>query len=88
MTRDEALEQIVQPLIFDEGILEEVKKRLGFTDEEFEQIMMLPRKSYRYYKTYKRTFERLKWVFWCMYKLDLVPKSFFMKYTKKYDDEV
>jgi len=88
MKRDEALDQIAQPFAFDEGILEEVKKRLGFSDEEFDQIMMLPRKTYRDYKTYKRTFERMKWVFWCMYKLDLVPKSFFLKYTKKYDDEV
>jgi len=86
MTREEALEKIKEPKTFDTGILEEVKKRLNFTGEEFEQIMNKPGKTYRDYKTYKKTFERMKWFFWAMYKLDLVPKSFYMKYTKKYDE--
>ncbi|MCK5116391.1 MAG: N-acetyl sugar amidotransferase [Candidatus Aegiribacteria sp.] len=84
MTREEALSKIKEPKPFDTSILDEVKKRLDFTDEEFEEIMNLPLKSYRDYKTYKQTFERYKWFFWTMYKLDLVPKSFYMKYTSKY----
>ncbi len=84
MTREEALKKIKEPKPFDTGILEEVKKRLEFTDEEFDKIMNLPPKSYRDYRTYKQTFERFRWFFWVMYKLDLVPKSFYMKYTSKY----
>ena len=87
MTREEALEKIKQPKPFDEDILVEVKKRLGFTDEEFEQVMNAPKKSFRDYKTYKELFEKLRWFFWVMYKLDLVPKSFYMKYTKKYKED-
>ena len=30
----------------------------------------------------KKTFERLTWLFWVLYKLNRVPKSFYMKYTK------
>jgi len=45
--------------------------------------MNLPKKSYKDYKTYKQTFERLRPFFWLMYKLELVPKSFYMKYTVK-----
>jgi len=86
MSREEALEKIKQHKPFDPGILEEVKKRLSLTEEEFELIMNLPKKDYRNYKTYKQTFERMRWFFWVMYKLDLVPKSFYMKYTKKYDN--
>ena len=86
MTRDEALERIKYPKPFDSSILEEVKKRLSLTNEEFNGIMNLPKKTYCDYKTYKQTFERIKWLFWVMYKLDLVPKSFYMKYTKKYDN--
>ena len=86
MTQHEALEKIQEPKPFDTGILEEIKKRLGFTDEEFERIMDLPRKTYRDYKTYKTTFERMRWLFWVMYKMDLVPKSFYLKYTRKYKD--
>jgi len=87
LSREAALDAIKNPPPFDQNIIEEIKKRLGFTDEQFEAVMALPRKTYRDYKTYKQTFERLKWLFWIMYKLDLVPKSFYLKYTRKYDDE-
>ena len=85
ITRDQALEMIKEPMQFDMGILEEVKKRLVYTDEEFEQVMQRPPKTYRDYRTYKQTFEKLRPFFWMMYKLDLVPKSFYLKYTRKYD---
>jgi N-acetyl sugar amidotransferase len=87
MTRAEALEKIEEPMPIDQSILEEIKKRLDLSDSEFEQIMQSPKKTYRDYATYKRTFERMRGIFWIMYKLDLVPKSFYMKYTKKYGDE-
>jgi len=86
MSREVALEKIKEPKPFDRDVLEEVKKRLGLTDDEFEQIMTKPPKSYREYKTYKETFERMRWLFWVMYRLELVPKSFYMKYTKRYDN--
>jgi len=86
MTRADALAQIGEPKPFDQGILEEVKKRLNLSDATFAEIMARPKKSYRDYVTYKETFERMRWLFWIMYRLDLVPKSFYMKYTKKYDE--
>lgn len=85
MTRQEALETIKEPKPFDLEILEEVQKRLNLTDPAFAALMARPRKSYRDYKTYKERFERMRWLFWVMYRLDLVPKSFYMKYTRKYD---
>lgn len=85
ITRDEALRRIREPKPFDASILEEVKKRLHFSDGEFEDVMARPRKSYRDYKTYKEAFERLRLLFWVMYKCDMVPKSFYLKYTKRYE---
>jgi len=82
MTRDEALEQIKEPLPIGEDLVNEVKKRLGYTDEEFETIMNLPKKTASDYKTYKPTFKRMRPFFWLMYKADLVPKSFYLKYTR------
>jgi N-acetyl sugar amidotransferase len=84
--RDEALRKLNEPKPFDPGIIEEVKKRLNFTDEEFEQVMALPKKSYRDYRTYKQTFERMRPLFWVMYKFNMIPKTFYLKYTRKYDD--
>lgn len=81
MSRQQGLELIAQPQPYDPELVEMVKKRLGFSDEEFEAIMNLPKKTYRDFKTYKQTFERLRWLFWALYKLDRVPKSFYMKYT-------
>jgi len=45
------------------------------------QVMNLPKRTYRDFKTYKQTFERLRWFFWLLYKLNRVPKSFYIKYT-------
>lgn len=86
ISREQAIKDIQEPKTFDESILEEVKKRLGFSDEEFEKIMSLAKKTYRDYKTYKETFEKMKPLFWLMYRLDLVPKSFYVKYTQRYNE--
>jgi len=83
MLRSEALQKIKNPYLFDKSILEEIKKRLNFTDDEFEEIVKLPFKTYHDYKTYKKTFEKMRWFFWVMYKFNLVTKSFYMKFTKK-----
>ncbi len=86
MTRDEALSRIKEPKPFEADIIEEVKKRLNLKEGEFEALMDAPGKTYRDYLTYKETFEKMRWFFLMMAKLDLVPASFYMKYTKKYVD--
>lgn len=83
MTREEGLKLVSQPREYDPEILELIKKRLGYSDLEFDKLMTLPGKTYRDFTTYKETFERMRWLFWLMYKLDLAPKSFYMKYTAK-----
>lgn len=57
-----------------------VKKRLGLSEQEFCELMAAPRRTYRDYATYKRRFELLRAVFWVLYKLDRVPKSFYVKF--------
>ncbi len=81
MTREQGLDLIAQPQPYDPELIEMVKKRLGFTDDEFEAIMNLPRRTYRDFKTYKPVFERLRPLFWLLYKLNRVPKSFYIKFT-------
>jgi N-acetyl sugar amidotransferase len=80
ITRAEGLEMLSKPQEYDPELFEVVKKRLGFTDEEFDQIMNLPRRTYRDFKTYKQTFERMRPFWWLMYKLNRVPKSFYIKF--------
>jgi N-acetyl sugar amidotransferase len=64
-------------------LIEYTKKRLGFSDEEFNRLMTLPPKCYRDYKTYKKTFETLRPLFYLLAKANLVPMSFYIKYTSK-----
>ena len=45
--------------------------------------MTQPRRTYRDFRTYKSTFERLRPLFWLMAELELVPRSFYVKYTSK-----
>lgn len=80
ITREQGLEMLQEPQGYDPELFEMVKKRLEFSDEEFEQIMNLPRRTYRDFKTYKQTFERMRPFWWLMYKWNRVPKSFYMKF--------
>lgn len=80
ITREQGREMLSMPQEHDPELFEMVKKRLGFSDDEFDQIMNLPRRTYRDFKTYKPTFERMRPFWWLMYKLNRVPKSFYMKF--------
>ena len=82
LERDTAIEQFLAPRQGDAEIIAMVKKRLGFTDEEFDEVMSLPPRSYREFATYKRRFERLRPLFWLLWKLNRVPKSFYEKFCK------
>ncbi len=83
MSRAEGVRLISEPPKVDPEIVELVKKRLRFSDQEFERVMTLPRRSYREFKTYKPIFERMRPLFYLMYRGNLVPKSFYIKYTSK-----
>ena len=81
MPREEGLRLLETPPTVEPEIVDLVKKRLGFSDQEFVAAMTQPRHTYREFRTYKETFERLRWLFWLMYRTNLVPKSFYMKFT-------
>ncbi|MCR2765135.1 N-acetyl sugar amidotransferase [Microbacterium sp. zg.B48] len=80
MDRRVAAAQFIEPRFGDPELIAMVKKRLGFTDAEFEHVMTMPRKDYTDYSTYKRRFELLRPFFWLMWKLNRVPKSFYVKF--------
>lgn len=83
LTREEALSQYIEPPHMEEGLLEYFKKRIGLTDDDFERVMKEPPKNFRHYKTYKKRFERMRPFFYVMAKMNLVPMSFYIKYTSK-----
>ena len=80
LTREEAkAEYDVAPVIAPE-LLAMVKKRLGYNEERWEELMNAPHRHYSDYSTYKNTFERLRPLFWILYKMDRVPKTFYVKF--------
>ena len=83
MTREEGLAEMDRLPAHDPEIMEVVLKRFGYGTEEFEKLMLLPVKSYKDYKTYKPLFERLRPFFYVMAKAELIPWSFYIKYTSK-----
>ena len=85
MTREEGIKLMLEPPRFDPELVELIKKRLALSDSDLERLMTQPKKTFRDFKTYKRTFERMRPFFWLMYKMELVPKSFYTKYTSKND---
>jgi N-acetyl sugar amidotransferase len=80
LSRDEALRQYRTPLVPDPELLEYVKKRLGLTDSQYEQIMQGPKRTFRDFRTYKKRFERLRPLFFLLAKANRVPMSFYLKY--------
>ncbi len=81
ITRKQGLELISQPHRHDIEMIKAVRKRLGLTKKELKVVMKQPEKTYRSFKTYKKIFEHTRWFWWLMYKLNRVPKSFYIKYT-------
>jgi N-acetyl sugar amidotransferase len=81
--REEAVKQFNEPPFLEPELLDYFKKRLQLSESEFDRIMKKPMKSYRDFKTYKRLFERLRPMFFVLAKANLVPMSFYVKYTSK-----
>jgi hypothetical protein len=81
MTREEGLRLMAEPPLLEDGLLDYFKKRLNLDEAEFERLMTLPKAYYPDFPTYKKTFERMRPFFYVMAKANLVPWSFYMKYT-------
>ena len=83
MDREAAIEEYEKGPAPDPELMTYFLKRLGLTAQEYDRLMDQPPKTYRDYPTYKQRFERLRPLFWMMAKANLVPMSFYIKYTSK-----
>lgn len=80
ISRDEALAIYAQPPHLEEDLVSYFKKRMGLSNDEFEEIMNRPPKYYTDFKTYKKRFEAYRPLFAVLAKTSLVPMSFYLKY--------
>ncbi|ODS09943.1 hypothetical protein VSF3289_00181 [Vibrio scophthalmi] len=81
MTREEALKLMKEEPHIEHGLVDYLKKRLNLSDEDFDDLMTLPKSHYTEYKNYKKTFEKMRPFFYIMAKKGLIPWSFYIKYT-------
>lgn len=80
ISRERALGIYNTPIAPDPELLEYVKKRLSLSDQEFNEIINGPKRSFRDFKTYKKLFERLRPMFALLADAELIPRSFYIKY--------
>lgn len=85
LNREDGIKMLKEPPQIDLEIVEIFRERLGLSKEQFDKLMRSPIKSYRDYKTYKPLFERWRPFFRIMAAMDLIPMSFYIKYTSKND---
>jgi imidazoleglycerol phosphate synthase cyclase subunit len=83
MDRESARDQFFAPRYADPELIALVKNRLHLDDARFDELMNLPQKTYRDYHTYKQRFEAFRPIFWVLYKMNRVPKSFYVKFCKR-----
>jgi N-acetyl sugar amidotransferase len=83
MPREEALAIYRQPIKGTEELRDYFMKRIGVTANEYAGVIQGERKTYRSFKTYKKRFETLRPLFYLLMKAQLVPLSFYIKYTSK-----
>ena len=83
LSRKEALQTYMTKPDYDQDLIEYFRKRLNLSVHEYERIMKGARKTYRDYRTYKKRFERLRPLFYLLTQYELVPRSFYIKYTSK-----
>jgi hypothetical protein len=80
MTRKEAWNEYNSEPLLEDGLIDYFKKRLELSDNEFDEIMKTPPKSWYEFPTYKKRFEKLRPMFYILAKTNLVPMSFYLKY--------
>jgi len=82
MDRDDALEKIKNPIEIESDIIDEVKRRLHLTDEQFNEILKMPIKTYSDYETYHDYFRRNKDMFKKLLDDGMIPETFYKKYVE------
>ncbi len=80
LSREDALTEYKTKQNRDTALETYFQKRLNFTQNEYEQVMNASTHNWREFATYKKTFERMKPIFYVLSKMNIVTTSFYLKY--------
>ncbi len=82
LTRDEAKEEYLAGPRVDHELVGMVRKRLGISLTEWDDLMDAPLRYFTDFPTYRKVFRALRPLFWILYRLERVPKTFYEKFCK------
>jgi len=80
MKRADALNELKKPYPFRQDLIPYVISKLGLSQQEFEEILSAPPKSFHDYPSYYPMIQLMKYPIWVACKLDLLPQVFYEKY--------
>lgn len=80
LSRKHALDSYREKTTVDSSLIEFVIKRTGLSQEEFEQLINAPKRTWRDFKNYRKTFQNLRPLFYLLSRYGRVPLSFYLKY--------
>ena len=80
MKRVDALNELKKPYPFRQDLIPYVISKLGLSQQEFEEILSAPPKSFHDYPSYYPMIQLMKYPIWVACKLDLLPQVFYEKY--------
>ena len=83
MNREDALKIYSEPVTDSNELTAYFIRRMNITEETYNNIISGDKKTYKDFKTYKKRFETLRPLFYLMAKAQLIPLSFYIKYTSK-----
>ncbi len=79
MTKREAREKLKEKPYLAEEVLDEIKKMYPYFDETMRMLVG----SHTWFETYHKLFKKYRWLIWLAVKFHLLPKTFYLKYTRK-----
>lgn len=82
LTREQALEVIGQSYTFEQAIVNEVIERLGFSQQEFENIMLDMNHSHKEFKTLLSVYRFFRFPIHVVTKMKLLPRILYLKYCQ------
>ena len=83
ITREQALQEYNTGPYNTVELADYFMKKTGIDQESYMHTMNGEQRTYRSFKTYKKRFEILRPFFYLLSKMELIPYSFYLKYTSK-----
>ena len=78
ITKSEAKQILDMPIKCSQELLDEVLQRISISEEDLNNFIAAPIKSWNQFKTYKSFFEKTKIMWYVLYRANIVPKSFLL----------